>query len=98
MKVDQGQIWEVTTDSFLCDKDKKHFNRQLKLEKGERIEIRFPFAWNFRTEDNNYLHSTEEMILDNCILFGTVKPDIKWGNKANLEEIIRLELYNKPTK
>jgi hypothetical protein len=91
--VEPGQIWEVVTDDFLTNKDKRHFNRQIKLEKGEKIEIRYPFAWNFRTMDNNYFHSSEEMILENCRLFGTIIPFVKQANKANLEEILRLKLF-----
>lgn len=95
MKIEVGQIWEVVTDNFLTGKDKKTLDRQLKLDKGEKIEIRFPFAWNFRTIDDKYLHSSEQMILDNCHFFGQVTPEIRSQNIANLEEIIRLKLFKK---
>lgn len=48
----QSQIWEVITDQFLTSGDNDHYKRPTKLSKGERIEIRFPYAWHFRTIDN----------------------------------------------
>ena len=94
MKIEVGQIWEVITDNFLTsgDDDKKN-SRQLKIYKGEKIEIRYPYEWHFRTEKNEYYHAKSEMIINNCALFGIIKPEINRNNKAKLEEIIRLELY-----
>lgn len=93
--VNVGQIWEVTTDEFLLSKDKKHFNRQIKLDKGEKIEIRFPFAWNFRTEDNNYFHCEEIEILKHCKLIGVIWDKVKSQNDAKLDEILKLRLYDR---
>lgn len=96
-----GQIWEVTSDSFYATMKNRNGmeNRPerkpvLRLLKGEKIEIRFPFAWNYRTIDDIYLSSDEDYILENCKLFGSVDAKIKSNNKAKLEEIIRLQLYN----
>lgn len=96
----QGQIWMVIADDFFAttDLDKEKYKGRkgrVHLLKGEKIEIRFPFAWNYRTEDNIYLHSDESYILEKCVLFGTVTEKVRANNKATLEEILRLDLYEK---
>lgn len=96
MEIEVGQIWEITTEDFLTGEDKKHFDRQLKLKKGEKIEIRFPFAWNFRTEDGNYFHCDADVILKNCKLIGIIWSKVKSQNEAKLDEILRLRLYDTP--
>lgn len=101
MKIEVGMILEVITDNFYASKNFGHsLNFDLKgrvpkihLKKGEKIEIRFPFEWNYRTEDNIYFHSEPDYIIKNCKIFGKVLPDVKFKNMANLEEILRLELY-----
>ena len=98
MEIKVGQIYEVVTENFLVDKDKKWFNRNVKLDLGEKIEIRFPFAWNFRTVDNNYFHATPEMIKLNCVLLGTIWENVRSGNEATLEEILRIKLYDRNRK
>ena len=99
MKIEVGQIWEITDDNFFgtTDVNVKNIKRELRfhVKKGDKIEIRFPFAWNYRTECNYYIHSKPEYILDKCKLYGVIKEDIRYNNKANLEEILRLNLYNK---
>lgn len=95
MKV--GQIWQVTTENFFTSLRNEakigKTKRQIKLNNGEFIEIRYPFCWHFRTTDNEYYHAEPEMILQNCVLVGEILENIRFKNKANLEEIMRLELY-----
>lgn len=94
-----GQIWEVVDENFYATKKitsiKTEREARFHIKKGEKIEIRYPFEWNYRCEDNFYAHSDAQYILDKCKLFGTVKSEIKYKNKANLEEILRLDLYDK---
>ena len=94
-----GQIWEVESESFFAKTEIKKGDQKRALyfhiPKGEKIEIRYPFQWNYRTECNYYVNSTEKYILDNCKLFATVKEEIKSTNLANLEEILRLRLFDK---
>ena len=89
-----GQIWEVTTDEFMTSGESNDYKRPLKLAKGEKIEIRYPYAWHFRTEDSHYLHANSEMILQNCRLFGEIFDKVRFQNKAKFEEILRLRLYD----
>jgi hypothetical protein len=93
-KIEVGQIWEVVSDCFFTSDKKSEYNRPIKLAKGEKIEIRFPYEWHFRTEDNFYFHAFPEMIFENCKPFGVIMPDVRFNNKANLEEILRLKLYH----
>ena len=99
MKIEVGQIWEITDDNFFGTTDVmvKNTKRELRfhIKKGGKIEIRFPFEWNYRTECNYYIHSKPEYILDKCKLYGVVKEDVRSSNKANLEEILRLDLYTR---
>jgi hypothetical protein len=99
MKIEVGQIWEITDDNFFGTTDVTvgDVKRELRfhVKKGNKIEIRYPFEWNYRTECNYYIHSKPEYILDKCKLHGVIKEDVKSNNKANLEEILRLDLYHK---
>ncbi len=94
-----GQIWEVVDDNFYGSKNLnlKHIKRPARfhLKKGEKIEIRYEFKWNYRAEDDLYLTSDEQYILDKCKLFGKILPFVLEDNKASLDEIIRLKLYMK---
>lgn len=95
IKVEVGQIYEVVTDNFYGSKDVTDMPRPAKfhIEKGEKIEIRFPFAWHYRTIDNMYLQSDEEYLLDNCKIYGIIDSRIRFENRASLEEILRLKLF-----
>lgn len=99
-KVHVGQIYECHTD-FLATHDAHEKLRalgrkcQFFIMAGEKIEIRYPYEWHFRTEDNVYLHADERSILENCKLFGTIWDTVRAGNRASLEEILRIRLYDK---
>ena len=103
LNIEVGQIFEVTSDDFYASKNLERISlgnfggREAKfyLKKGEKIEIRFPFKWNYRTEDNIYFHSDNDYILSKCKLFGIVDEKIRSSNNASLEEILRLNLYRK---
>lgn len=95
MKIEVGQIWEVTSDCFLPTDQKEDHNRPVKLATGEKIEIRYPYEWHFRTEDNFYFHATPEMISQNCMLPGVICSNVRSANSATLEEILRLRLFEK---
>ena len=102
-KIEVGQIFEIVTDDFYASKNieaiaNEYFGgreARFYLKKGEKIEIRFPFTWNYRTEDNIYFHSDNDYILSKCKLIGEVEAKVKSNNNASLEEILRLELYDK---
>lgn len=100
----QGQIWEVVNDGLIGNRDKwekcAHCQQGYKIylhEKipvGMKIEIRFPYAWHYRTEENKYYQSDEDEILKYCRLVGNVREDIKWNNRHNLDEILQQGLWN----
>lgn len=93
-KIEVGQIWEVLTDTFISSGHKQPHKRGIKLNKGERIEIRYAYEWHFRTVDKLYMHADPETIQANCKLFGMVWGKVSYNNKASLEEILRLKLYD----
>jgi len=88
-----GMLFEVVTDSFLTSGTYNVIKRPVKINKHEIIEIRHPSAWHFRTEDNQYFHATPEMIRENCVIFGTILPEISFQNIAELLDILILHLY-----
>jgi len=92
-----GHIYEITTDNFFTS-HKDGYHRETKIRKGEKIEIRYPYEWHFRTEDNEYFHCTAEMIKENSSFFGKILGEVRFQNKATLEEILRLKLYKKKFK
>ena len=96
-RVEQGQLYQVTTVEFLTTGQHNSLKRPVFLKKGEIIEIRFAYEWHFRTEDDQYFHAEETTILDNCKLLGKIYDPVFFANKAKLADIVRLQLYNKPS-
>jgi len=94
IKIEVGQIWQVITEDFLTSGSQEERKRQTKLKKGEKFEIRYPYAWHFRTVDNFYFHAEPTMILQNCKLVGVIWEKIRFRNNAKLEEILRLDLFD----
>lgn len=97
--VHQGQIWEVVQPFYVNlnhqPKDVGDRKAKVLLEPGEKIEIRYPYAWHFRTEDNRYFQADELDILSHCILFGEIWENVKFANRCNLADILRLGLYER---
>ena len=96
--IEVWQIWKVTTDLFLTsgeDEAQKNWGRQTLIRKDELIEIRYPYAWHFRTIDNFYFHASHEAILQNCSLYWKIREKVRWNNNAKLEDIIKLNLFDK---
>ncbi len=105
-EIKQGQIWRVITDGFACNDSHRYLRnadkavdpefkaRKLILEKGEYIEIRYPFEWHFRTRDGLYLQASSEDILNNCRYVGKIFENINWRNQNKLDGILRERLYD----
>jgi len=79
MKVQTGQIWYVISDFWTSGDDNEIQGRsaKVKIKKGEKIEIRYPYKWHFRTEDNLYCHVEESVLIKNCLLFGVKNKNSK---------------------
>jgi hypothetical protein len=92
IEIKQGQIWQVNRVMRAIKTDDKS-GRYTLIRVGEKIEIRYPYAWHFRTEDNKYFQAEPEEIKRACSLYGEIIWEVKLENKANLEEILRLKLY-----
>lgn len=98
MHIEQGQLYKVVTDNFVTTGKNNKIKRKVFLGKGEIIEIRYPYPWHFRTEDDNYFHAEPEMIEQNCELLGTIYEPVFFANKAKLAEIVSIQLYSKPKR
>jgi len=94
MKIEVGQIFIVKTDTFITSGRSNKFNRGFQLKKNELIEIRYPYAWHFRTIDSHYWHAEPEELLKHCELFGTIWGNVRFKNKSSLSEIINQSLYD----
>lgn len=93
MKVEVGQIYKVLAGGLITTNEGNDLKRRVIIEAGELIEIRYPYEWHFRTQDNQYYHVEKGNMLKNCKLFGKVIEQVRFNGKANLDEIIRLKLY-----
>lgn len=98
--IEVGQIWQVVTENFyssdkssriLIGNDRRR--ALINLNKNELIEIRYPFAWHFRTYDDLYLHAYPNEILKHCRLIGHIDEDIRFQNNHNLAQILADKLY-----
>lgn len=94
MKVEVGQLWKVTTDNFYTSGERHKLKRPVNIQKDEIIEIRFPYAWHFRTIDAEYFHCTEEMLKENAEPYGMIYEEVRFNNRASLKEIVDIGLYN----
>ncbi len=78
----------------------KHSSEGMKTKrfhpKGSIIEIRYPYAWHFRNEENVYDHASEDCLRKNCSFFGVVHEDVASKNKMKTKEIIDGGHYYKP--
>lgn len=99
----QGQLWKITTNEFCgnidvrkecehCGNVTRHTER-VRLKEGDIIEIRYPYEWHFRTEDNRYIQAEPDVILNNATLIGKVNEDIRFNNRHKLNEILERKLY-----
>jgi hypothetical protein len=95
-----GQIWQVVTDNFYTSdrSDKIAINNDrryalVNLNRNEFIEIRYAFAWHFRTYDDLYLHAYPKEILKHCRLIGNIDEEIRFKNHHNLSQILADKLY-----
>ena len=97
IEIKVGQIWQVCTETFWSSKeDGNKLNGRFirtKLNRDEYIEIRYPFAWHFRTVDNKYLHAEPSDIAQNCRLIGKINEDVRFSNGKKLQQILDEHLY-----
>jgi len=86
---------------FICRKDckAKADERKVKqavfIEKGEIVQFRFDSPKNFRTINEEYFKVEEDVWKECFVEIGTVWDQIIFNNKATMQEILSLNLYNK---
>lgn len=92
-RIEVWQIRKVVKNGFLTS-CKNNTKRRILLNEGELIEIRFPTEWYFRTIDEMFFHANTKDILHCCELFWVIYENVRFNNKASLEEVVRLKLYD----
>ena len=73
-------------------------NRQVIIAKGEIVEFRYSYGVHFRTRDDKYFYVDGKVFNEHCKPYGNVWEKVRWINKANLDEILRLNLYHEIKK
>ena len=95
MKVDECDLWIARSNCLAIWTGVGLGERKVLINKGEIVEFRFNNPIHFRTIDNNYFKIEEKDFYSFFQPYGNIIEDIKRNNVANLEEILRLELFNK---
>ena len=107
MNIEVGQIWIITDNGFTVQTKEKcnclcgHIHDRAvtkELPKNTYIEIRYPFAWHFRTEKGEYYHALPELILDKCKFVGKIKDNIRFKNNHDLQEILDNNYFERGTE
>lgn len=97
-KVHVGQIWKVHTAFYANPTSftKKDGERQIKvmIDVGEYIEIRYSYAWHFRTYDNMYMQVDEPTLVGCCDLHGVIWENVRFNNLASLKVILDHRFYD----
>jgi hypothetical protein len=98
VNIEVGQIWQVCSSDFWTTDDCGNLKMEgrkarICLNRDEYIEIRYPFAWHFRTLDNQYFHAETIEILKKCRYIGKINEKVRFANKTELQEILDEKLY-----
>lgn len=92
-----GQIWLAIEDFWTSGESRSSGSnsryQKILIESGEKLEVRYPYEWHLRTEDNNYFHISEETLRGSCILFGKIHEDVRFSSSKELSEILRDKDY-----
>ena len=95
MEIKVGQIWKVKDSHFRTTKsDPKRIPRVVLLNKGEFIEIRYPYEWHFRTADNKYYHAKPETFYKHAEHVATIYEEVRFGNRVELADILKHQLFH----
>ena len=88
-------LWVVKEDMLANHEYKDNVgDRKVVIEKGEIIEWRFESDNHFRTIDDKWFWVDDDIWVKHCLKIGKVHDDVNWKNKANTEEIWRLQLFD----
>ena len=74
--------------------DKNKLIQSVLMKKGDIVQFRFNSPKHFRTLNDEYFCVPDEVWKDSVLRIGVVWDKIVWQNKAKLEEIMRLRLYD----
>ena len=95
MTARHGTLWIVKKD-MLAEHEYKDYigNRKVLLEKGEILEWRYESDNHFRTIDNKWFWVKDDVWEEYCLQIGKIHNDVCWKNRANTDDIWRLELFD----
>lgn len=97
IRIETGQLFIVDRGFWTSGNEKDGgFKCKRFMPKGEVLEIRYPYAWHFRTSNNTYDHVDPKILKSKCSFFGVIHNDIRFNNKHKLKEILEENLYHSP--
>lgn len=98
INIEVGQLF-IADQSFWTSGETKDRGSLIKRKifKGDILEIRYPYAWHFRTVENWYDHVDEKTLIKYCTFYGTIDSDVQFSNKHDLKQILDEKLF-RPSK
>jgi len=93
--VEVGQLFRVHTAFFsMIDRIGRKRRQKLEILPGDILEIRYPFEWHFRIDDNDtYAQCSEEVLLSHCDFLGVIDYEVRQNNESPLVEILANKHY-----
>jgi len=74
--------------------DKRTCTQAILMKKGDIVQFRFNSPKHFRTLNEEYFSVSDEVWKESVLNVGSVWEKIVWSNKAKLQEIMDLGLYD----
>lgn len=93
-RIGVGQLFIVDKPFWTTGEDSGKRLTKSKFVKGDIIEIRYPYEWHFRDEQQEYHHAKTVTLTKNCTFYGKIHEEIRFGNKHNLKEILEQKLFH----
>lgn len=92
-KVEVGQLFRVHTSFFANKTGPRKRQERVEMLPKDILEIRYATAWNFRNQEDEYFHASEEDILKYCVFFGIIDGETVFKNGHRLSRILEERLF-----
>ena len=94
MVAHHGTLWIVKKNMIAKpNHEEVTGNRYVVIEKGEILEWRYESNNHFRTKDNLYFWVDDNIWNEHCLKIAKIDDKVHFNNKAELNDIWRLELF-----
>ena len=93
IRVSQDQVWWIEKDMQCVGNPIGKKTRKVTLKAGQPIEIRFSYAWHFRTLNNKYYQVGEDVLRNHCVPVGKIWNDVHFSNGFDLQQIWDMSMF-----